>query len=322
MAQIGRRGEDVVPSELMAVMPQDPNELLDLARRITSMAIESQVSQLEAEAVHLREKMSEKDRAITELKERLLELDQAFRDADGRLRSVLEDNIKLCKERDSLAQTSKRLTHDVQKLEKFKRQLIQSLREENPSFHKEAIDITTCDQFNAKVSLDGAVVKGTHDFSAMSSVPKFMSTSGLQRGSISAIGSPKLMPSSGVTSPTNRPQPEFRVAMTPWHNPSSKRSSTVGSPTHARPISGQNSCNMSRTYNNYIGVKLPWLSNVPMTCFLKLESSFNLPHYSIKTYYLSFFFSYYFFSSLSGRAHIDGKEFFRQARCIDYFYKF
>ncbi|KAJ4788020.1 interactor of constitutive active ROPs protein [Rhynchospora pubera] len=239
MAQIGGRGEELVPGELMAVIPRDPHELLDLARRITSMAIESQVSQLEAEAVHLREKMSEKDRAISELKERLLELDQAFRDADGRLRSVLEENIKLSKERDSLAQTSKRLTHDVQKLEKFKRQLIQSLREDNPSFHKEAIDITTCDQFSPKVSLDGAIGKGTHDFSAMSSVPKFMSTSGLPRGSISAIGSPKLMPSSGVTSPTNKPQPELRVAMTPWHNPSSKRSSTVGSPTRARPISGR-----------------------------------------------------------------------------------
>lgn len=95
MAQTGGKGEDVIPGELMAVMPRDPHEQLDLARRITSMAIESQVSQLEAEVVHLRDKMSEKDRAIFELKERLMELDQSFKKADGRLRSVLEENVSV-----------------------------------------------------------------------------------------------------------------------------------------------------------------------------------------------------------------------------------
>jgi regulator of replication initiation timing len=224
---------------LMAVMPRDPHEQLDLARRITSMAIESQVSQLEAEVVNLRDKMSEKDRAIAELKERLMEFDQSFTEVDGRLRSVLEENIELCKERDSLAQTSKKLTRDAQKLEKFKRQLIQSLHEDSPSFHKEAIDITTCDQLSTEVSLDGAARKDIRDFSALISVQKIRSTAGLPRGSVSAIGSPKLIPCSGATSPTNRPQPQLRMAMTPWHNPSSKRSSTVSSPTRARPISGR-----------------------------------------------------------------------------------
>ncbi|KAF3333726.1 hypothetical protein FCM35_KLT01417 [Carex littledalei] len=238
MAQIGGKGEDVIPGEVMAVMPQDPHEQLDLARRITSMAIESQVSQLEAEIVHLRDKMSEKDRAIFVLKERLMELDQSFKKADGRLRSVLEENIMICKERDSLAQTSKKLARDAKKLEKFKWQVIQTLHEDSPSFHKEAIDITTCDQLSTEVSLDGAARKDIQDFSALSSVRKIRSTAGFPRGSVSAIGSPKLILSSGATSPTNRPHPQLRVAMTPWHNPSSKRSSTVGSPTRARPISG------------------------------------------------------------------------------------
>jgi predicted nucleic acid-binding Zn-ribbon protein len=95
MAQIEGIGEDVIPRELMAVMPRDPHKQLDLARRITSMAIESQMSQLEAETVHLRDMMSEKDTTISELKERLMELDQSFREADGRLRSVLEENVSV-----------------------------------------------------------------------------------------------------------------------------------------------------------------------------------------------------------------------------------
>jgi predicted RNase H-like nuclease (RuvC/YqgF family) len=95
MAQIEGKGEYAIPKELMAIMPRDPHEQLDLAKMITSMAIESQVSQLEAEVVHFRGKVSEKDRAIAELKERLLELDQDFRKADGRLRSVLEENVSV-----------------------------------------------------------------------------------------------------------------------------------------------------------------------------------------------------------------------------------
>jgi hypothetical protein len=106
-------------------------------------------------------------------------------------------------------------------------------------FQKEAIDITTCDQLSTEVSLDGAARKDIRDFSALISVQKIRSTAGLPRGSVSAIGSPKLIPCSGATSPTNRPQPQLRMAMTPWHNPSSKRSSTVSSPTRARPISGR-----------------------------------------------------------------------------------
>ncbi|KAL5663377.1 hypothetical protein ACJX0J_023485, partial [Zea mays] len=169
--------------------------------------------------------------------------------------------IKLSKERDSLAQTSKKLARDLQKLESFKRHLMQSLRDDSSS-PQETVDITTCDQPVAtKASFSGDGGSGSHPttniFSesldagstnrdgtasrppiqkyALSShitpwltpkaTPKIMSTSASPR-QISTTATPKLM--SGATSPT-KSRIEAHMSMTPWY-PSSKQSSAASSP--------------------------------------------------------------------------------------------
>ncbi|PRQ47465.1 hypothetical protein RchiOBHm_Chr2g0099961 [Rosa chinensis] len=48
----------------MVVIPSDPYEQLDLARKITSMVMAARVSNLEAEVGRLRQRLSEKDRVI------------------------------------------------------------------------------------------------------------------------------------------------------------------------------------------------------------------------------------------------------------------
>ncbi|MQM20347.1 hypothetical protein Taro_053365 [Colocasia esculenta] len=104
-----------LPDEILAVIPTDPYDQLDLARKITSMAIASRVSRLEGETGRLRQMVTEKDRVIAELQERLEELDRMFQEADARLRTSLEENIKLTKERDSLALTAKKLSRELLK---------------------------------------------------------------------------------------------------------------------------------------------------------------------------------------------------------------
>lgn len=84
-----------VPEEILAVIPTDPYEQLDLARKITSMAIASRVSRLEGEAGRLRQSVAEKDRLIDELQGRLTQLDKLFQEADARLKTSLEENVKL-----------------------------------------------------------------------------------------------------------------------------------------------------------------------------------------------------------------------------------
>ena len=60
-----------LPEEILAVIPTDPYEQLDVARKITSMAIASRVSRLEADAARLRRDLADRDRNEADLRARL-----------------------------------------------------------------------------------------------------------------------------------------------------------------------------------------------------------------------------------------------------------
>lgn len=140
---------------IAAALPPDPYEQLEVARKITAVAVASRASRLEHEAARLRQKLADKDRLAADLADRAAALDQALREADARLRAILDDNVraaayyvsltlrfllvvavflrflvlnllvdlvlgcakaKLVKERDSLAHTSKKLARDLAKV--------------------------------------------------------------------------------------------------------------------------------------------------------------------------------------------------------------
>uniref|UniRef100_A0A453CQQ8 Uncharacterized protein n=1 Tax=Aegilops tauschii subsp. strangulata TaxID=200361 RepID=A0A453CQQ8_AEGTS len=113
-----------LPDEILAVIPTDPYEQLDVARKITSMAIASRVSRLEADVARLRRDLADRDRGDADLRARLA-------DSDARLLAALDENAKLVKERDTLALTAKKLSRNLAKLEAFKKQLMKSLSEDN-----------------------------------------------------------------------------------------------------------------------------------------------------------------------------------------------
>jgi hypothetical protein len=75
-----------LPDEILAVIPTDPYEQLDVARKITSMAITSRVSRLEADAARLRRDLVDRDHAEAELRARLA-------DSDARLAAALDENV-------------------------------------------------------------------------------------------------------------------------------------------------------------------------------------------------------------------------------------
>ncbi|XP_058071974.1 uncharacterized protein At4g15545-like [Magnolia sinica] len=251
-----------LPDEILAVIPTDPYDQLDLARKITSMAIASRVSRLESEAGRLRQTVADRDRTIYELQEKIAQLEVACRGADERLRATLDENMNLTNERDSLAATAKKLNRDLVKLETFKRQLMQSLSEDSSS-QAETVDIGPCDQSVAKASsvkdegsngyvapnlLSGST--GMRDsvqnvsshagqrFSAspyMSSrVTPTASTGGSPRG-FSTTGSPRL--ASGTTSPT-KSQFDGRGVLSSWY-PASQQSSMPSSPPQGRSLAAR-----------------------------------------------------------------------------------
>uniref|UniRef100_A0A0E0D476 At4g15545-like C-terminal domain-containing protein n=1 Tax=Oryza meridionalis TaxID=40149 RepID=A0A0E0D476_9ORYZ len=236
-------GEFALPDEVLAVMPRDPYEQLDLARRITALAVAGRVTGLEREAARLRESAADKDRENGELRERVALLDRALQETNARLRAALEDNIKLSKERDSLVQTSKKLARDLQKLESFKRHLMQSLRDDSPSKMSgtnlklifslniadgDSITHTTTNLLSTSLDVGSTVQEGTvskppiQKYALSSHItprltpeatPKIMSTSASPRR-MSTTATPKLM--SGTTSPS-KTRIEGYMSMTPCY---------------------------------------------------------------------------------------------------------
>ncbi|KAI9394476.1 hypothetical protein POPTR_005G097600v4 [Populus trichocarpa] len=271
MSQHTTGGTDFsLPDEILAVIPLDPYEQLDLARKITSMAIASRVSNLESEMGRMKQKMLEKDHIIFELQEKLGNLQRVCQESESKLSLTLDDNVKLSKERDSLAMTAKKLGRDLAKLETFKRQLMQSLSDDSSSQQAESVDIGTCDQSVPRVypdkdeGMNGYVTH--HSFSGCTDIrnnnsideasrhagqrfsitpyitprrtptgtPNIISTSVSPKG-YSAAGSPQR--TSGATSPT-KPQYDKQASLSSWY-PSSQQSSAANSPPRGRAIPGR-----------------------------------------------------------------------------------
>ncbi|XP_011011207.1 PREDICTED: uncharacterized protein At4g15545-like isoform X2 [Populus euphratica] len=267
MSQLTTGGTDFsLPDEILAVIPMDPYDQLDLARKITSMAIASRVSYLESETGRMKQRMFDKDRIIFELQEKLGHLQRVCQESESKLRHALHENVKLSKEKDSLAMTAKKLGRDLAKLEMFKRQLMQSLSDDNSS-QAETVDIGTCDQsvpraysekdeaMNDNVAhhnFNGSTDMGNTDEAPRhagqrysitpyitpqltpSGTPKIISTSASPKG-YSAAGSPQK--TSGATSPT-KPQYDGRASLSSWY-PSSQQSSAANSPPRGCPIPGR-----------------------------------------------------------------------------------
>ncbi|KAG8638214.1 hypothetical protein MANES_14G011805v8 [Manihot esculenta] len=189
-----------LPDDILAVIPTDPYDQLDLARKLTSMAIASRVLNLEAETDRMRQKIYEQDRIIYDLEEKASNMQRAFLEAESRLKISFDENIKLAKERDSLAISVKKLSRDLAKLETFKKQLVQSLNDDSSS-QAETVDIGTCDQTVPKAYPDKD--EGTNGFAAQNSFSGSADTGNTsvdasrhpgQRFSITPYISPRLTP--------------------------------------------------------------------------------------------------------------------------------
>ncbi|KAH7528147.1 hypothetical protein FEM48_Zijuj05G0041000 [Ziziphus jujuba var. spinosa] len=247
---VGGGGPDFhLPDEILSVIPTDPYDQLDLARKITSMAIASRVSKLETETGKMRQMLYDKDRVILDLEDKLSRLQHAHHDVESRLKLALDDNMKLSKERDSLAMTAKKLGRDLAK-------------------QAETVDIGTCDQSVPKAypdkddgmngyvgphslssstemgnSIDEASRNAGHRFSITpyitprltpTGTPKIISASVSPRG-YSVVGSPQQV--SGTNSPT-KVSYDGRTSLSSWY-PSSQQSSAANSPPRGRSLPGR-----------------------------------------------------------------------------------
>lgn len=93
MSQSG--GDFSLSDEILAVIPTDPYDQLDLARKITSMAIASRVSNLESQVSSLRQKLLEKDRLVHELEDKVSSFERLYLEADSSLKNVVDENVRI-----------------------------------------------------------------------------------------------------------------------------------------------------------------------------------------------------------------------------------
>lgn len=254
-----------LPESILCVIPMDPYDQLDLARKITSMAIASRVLNLETETERLRGEVYEKDRVICGLRDEVEGMRRSLEESESRMKSVLDENMRLAQERESLAVTVRKLGRDLSKLETFKKQLLQSLNEDASPLAG-MVDIGTYDRPISKTydenegkndysrhhswngrseagRVNGEAIKGTSDKLSMTPyyiTPRLtpsgtpIASANISPKAVSAVGSPK---ASGVTTPTKL-QYDSRTALTTWY-PSSQQSSAANSPPRSRPLPGR-----------------------------------------------------------------------------------
>nr|KJB28569.1 hypothetical protein B456_005G056200 [Gossypium raimondii] len=122
-----------LPDEILRVLPSDPFQQLDVARKLTSIALSARISLLEAETSSLQSKLAEKDQQIADLYAQIEALGASLSQTSDKLAKADEEKGSLLKDNASLTSTLKKLQRDVSKLEVFRKTLMQSLQEDEES---------------------------------------------------------------------------------------------------------------------------------------------------------------------------------------------
>ncbi|XP_057475142.1 uncharacterized protein At4g15545-like [Actinidia eriantha] len=120
-----------LPDEVLEVLPLDPFEQLDVARKITSIALSTRVSALESEASVLRHSLTDRDNVIADLQAQIDSLDASLSETADKLARADREKESLMRENAALSNAVKKLNRDVSKLEIFKKTLMQSLQEDD-----------------------------------------------------------------------------------------------------------------------------------------------------------------------------------------------
>lgn len=279
---------------VLAVLPSDPFEQLDVARKITSIALASRVSKLESDASRLRQSLAQKDDLIAELQAQVHSLDASLADLSVKLQRADEEKATLATENASLSNTVSRLNRDVAKLEVFKKTLMQSLQEEDDgSVGASKVVPRKVAETSFSAGSNFEEEEASHSALKSTSAENQISETGssiLEDGGYNDIDSSKqgipygLQLPSLTTTPRLTPPgspPRLTAALSP-----PKVSKTVSPRRHSIAISST---------RNMFEERSSMFSSMPPGHHSMMTSPFDT-------------------GSQPGRTRVDGKEFFRQVR--------
>ncbi|KAH7842914.1 hypothetical protein Vadar_010571 [Vaccinium darrowii] len=279
-----------LPEEVLEVLPSDPFEQLDVARKITSIALSTRVSALELEASVLRSNLTEKDGIIADLKTQIEELDASLSDSNDKLAQAADEKESLMRDNALLSNQVRKLNRDVSKLEIFKKTLMQSLQEDDDG--SAGGSKVTAIHMSSQASLSSQSLAGDDDTlppSRTSPIRSQFSEIGNSYGEDQETDAPRPRVSQGLLLVSQTSTPRF----TPSVSPPSLSASVSPTRTSKPPSPRRHSISISTARG---------MHDDTSSVFSSAPSSQHSSMSSLEA------------GSQSGRTRVDGKEFFRQVR--------
>ncbi|MCL7046708.1 hypothetical protein MKW94_015895 [Papaver nudicaule] len=288
-----------IPEEILSALPSDPFEQLDIARKITSIALSTRVAKLESESSRLKAKVEEKDNLIAELQSQIDTLDSALSETTDKLSQIDQEKESLLKENESLSNTVRKLNRDVSKLEVFKKTLMQSLQEEDEMTPKVASQVAKQIQGSPNSPSSGSnhgeddVAVLPPSASSSISMSQFSETENSQEDSANSVQADVVAaPRYGSQGPLLASYSNTPKLTPPGSPPSYAPRRTLSKPASPR----RHSISFSSTGSGMFD-RSSIYSSMPASYQTSVSSS-PAPE----------------MASQSGRTRVDGKEFFRQVR--------
>ncbi|KAF3336956.1 hypothetical protein FCM35_KLT19542 [Carex littledalei] len=269
-----------LPESVLEVLPSDPFEQLDVARKITSIALATRVARLESEAAWLRATLAEKDDLVAELRVQLETLDASLSDMSSQLARVEEEKENLVNENVSLSNTVKKLNRDVSKFEDFKKTFMKSLQEEDETPHVGPPRARVTESLDEDLGLSALKISSAKSQSSEGASSVTVGSNYVEAEVLKVSRSLGPLASQGAT-----------PRMTPPDSPT--RVSASGSPTRTFRSSSPRRHSIAVTRNMYDDRS-------------SLYSSLPSHHSSMTSPFDT--------ANQTGRTRVDGKEFFRQVR--------
>lgn len=276
---------------ILTVLPADPFEQLDVARKITSIALASRVSSLESEVSSLRRSAARKDDRIAELSARVEALDASLADLSRALAKTVEEKEALLSDNVSLSNTVSKLNRDVSKLEVFKKTLMQSLTEEDENSQGGASKVV-----QKKVGASTEAVIGDDD----ATPPPLKSSSANQ-----VLETGSSISDDGVSNDTDA----FKLGMQPnLHIPSLSSTPMLTPPDSPPRLSAAFSQRRLSTPTS------PRRHSIAISSTRSMLDERSSIFSSTPSGHRSTMTSPFDTGAQTGRTRVDGKEFFRQVR--------
>ncbi|XP_043720934.1 uncharacterized protein At4g15545 [Telopea speciosissima] len=281
-----------IPEDILSVLPSDPFDQLDVARKITSIALSTRISKLESECSSLRSSLDEKDDLISELQAQVYSLDTSLAEISDRLLRAHQEKESLLKENASLSSTVKKLNRDVSKLEIFRKTLMQSLEEDDRN--SAGGSQVVAKKISSHESLSSTSLIGEEEAtltpSKSSSIRSQFSEAGNSFTEDSEMNASRPRISQGLLLASQTSTPRFTPPGSP-PNLSASASPTITS----KPASPRRHSVSFSTTRGMFDDRASVFSSVPSSQHSSITSSADI-------------------GSQTGRTRVDGKEFFRQVR--------